>query len=136
VNGDDAKTYCYPDLRELALEETRITGTAGEHFHYNNYHPLLLGLVLERATGVAVADYLEAKIWQPIGAEYPGSWSLDEHGFEKMESGINGRAIDFAKFGRLYLDDGDRDGTQVVPAAWVAASTRPWVDLPADYSSY
>jgi CubicO group peptidase (beta-lactamase class C family) len=40
--------------------------------------------------------------------EYPASWSLDSEasGFEKMESGINGRAIDFAKFGRLFLNRG------------------------------
>jgi hypothetical protein len=32
--------------------------------------------------------------------EFPATWSLDStrHGFEKMESGLNGRAIDFAKF--------------------------------------
>ena len=101
VNGDDAKTYYYPDLRQLALEDTHIVGLPGEQFHYNNYHPLLLGMILERATGTSVANYLQEKIWKPVGMEYPGSWSLDEHGFEKMESGINARAIDFAKFGRL-----------------------------------
>jgi len=134
VNGDDAKTYYYPDLRQLALEETRIIGAPGEEFHYNNYHPLLLGLILERATGTSVANYLQEKIWKPIGMEYPGSWSLDEAGFEKMESGINARAIDFAKFGRLFLDEGDWNGVQVVPAAWVAESTQ--AERSIDYANY
>jgi len=127
LNGDDTKTYYYPDLRHLALEETTVIETPGSYFLYNNYHPLLLGMILERATGIPVAAYLEAKIWQPIGMEFDGSWSLDSEstGFEKMESGINGRAIDFAKFGRLYLNNGNWDGTQVVPADWVAKSTRP-----------
>ena len=97
---EDAKTYYWPDLQQLVLEETKIEGTPGEKFHYNNYHPLLLGMILERATGTSVANYLEEKIWKPVGMEFPGSWSLDEAGFEKMESGINARAIDFAKFGR------------------------------------
>ena len=50
---------------------------------------------------MSVADYLETRLWQPMGAEADGSWSLDSErsGFEKMESGINGRAIDFAKLG-------------------------------------
>ncbi|MCA9955591.1 MAG: serine hydrolase, partial [Anaerolineales bacterium] len=69
VNGDDAKTYYYPDLRDLALNQTEIDGAPGELFLYNNYHPLLLGLILERATGQSVADYLAQKIWQPMGAE-------------------------------------------------------------------
>ena len=131
---DNATTYYYPDLRSLALETTRIIDAPGNTFHYNNFHPLLLGLILERATGTTVAGYLQEKIWKPVGMEFSGSWSLDESGFEKMESGINARAIDFAKFGRLFLNQGDWDGSQVIPAAWVADSTQ--ADAALDYASY
>ncbi|NOH11621.1 MAG: serine hydrolase [Chloroflexi bacterium] len=126
LHGDDAKTYYYPDLRTLALEETRIDGLPGEEFLYNNYHPLLLGVILERATGVSVAEYLQEKIWKPLGMEYPASWSLDSEDtqFEKMESGINARAIDFAKFGRLFLNNGGWEGQQVIPAEWVMQATQ------------
>ena len=134
VNGDDAKTYYYPNLRQLALEDTHITGSPGEHFLYNNYHPLLLGLILERTTGTSVASYLQEKIWKPVGMEYPGSWSLDENGFEKMESGINARAIDFAKFGRLFLENGNWNGVQIIPAEWVVESTQ--ADPSVDYENY
>ena len=41
-----------------------------------------------------------------------------------MESGINARTVDFAKFGRLYLNGGSWNGAQVVPADWVAVSTQ------------
>ena len=124
--GDDAKTYYYPNLRALALQQTEVVGEPGSAFLYNNYHPLLLGLILERATGVPVAEYLQEKIWKPLGMQYPGSWSLDSSatGFPKMESGINARAIDFARFGRLYLNGGFWEGRQIVPADWVADSTR------------
>ena len=136
LTGDDAKTYYYPDLRTLALQQTEVVGEPGAAFLYNNYHPLLLGLILERATGVPVAEYLQEKIWKPLGMEYPGSWSLDSSatGFPKMESGINARAIDFARFGRLYLNGGAWEGRQVVPADWVAESTR--MEPVADRGSY
>ena len=91
-------------------------------------------MILERATGTSVANYLQETIWKPIGMQYPGSWSLDERGFEKMESGINARAIDFAKFGRLFLHNGSWEGVQVVPAEWVAESTQP--DTSVDYEKY
>lgn len=135
LNGDDALTYYYPDLRKLALESTRIVSAPGETFHYNNYHPLLLGLILERATGMPVTSYLETTLWQPLGMAFDGSWSLDseESAFEKMESGINGRAIDFARFGRLYLHGGNWNGVQLVPEEWVAASTRPYFPTDAYY---
>jgi len=134
VNGDDAKTYYYPDLRQLALEDTSIEGMPGEIFHYNNFHPLLLGMIIERATGTSVTNYLQEKIWEPIGMQYSGSWSLDERGFEKMESGINARAIDFVKFGRLFLHNGNWNGVQVVPAEWVAEATQ--ADTSVDYENY
>jgi CubicO group peptidase (beta-lactamase class C family) len=121
-NGDDVLTYYYPDLRQLAITNTEIIGQPGESFLYNNYHPLLIGIILERATGQPVAEFLEENIWQRIGAEYPATWSLDEAGFEKMESGINARAIDFAKIGRLFLNNGQWQGEQVISAPWIAES--------------
>jgi CubicO group peptidase (beta-lactamase class C family) len=116
-NGDDVLTTYYPDQRKLALENTQIVDPPGEYFRYNKYHPQLLGLILERSTGVPV---------NPLGMEFSGSWSLDSEasGFEKMEAGINARAIDFAKLGRLYLKRGNWDGVQVIRAEWVAESTQ------------
>jgi CubicO group peptidase (beta-lactamase class C family) len=124
--GDDNLTYEFDDLRHLALTETEVVEPPGESFVYNNYNPLLLGLILERAIGRPVTTYLQEKIWTPLGMQYDSSWSLDSEKskFEKMESGINARAIDFAKFGRLYLKNGNWNGTQIVPSAWVAESTR------------
>ncbi len=125
--GDDAETYYGTDLRELALEDTEIVELPGTRWHYNNYNPLLLGMILERATGVSVAEYLERRLWKPLGAEFDASWSLDseDSGFEKMESGFNARAIDFAKLGVLYLRRGNWRGRQLVPRSWVRTSTSP-----------
>lgn len=125
--SDDALTYYPPDLRKIAMNVQPGTTPIGAAFHYNNFHPLLEGLILERATGMHVADYLQERIWKPMGAEFPASWSLDSalSGFEKMESGINARAIDFARFGLIYLHNGYWNGQQILPSAWVAESTMP-----------
>jgi CubicO group peptidase (beta-lactamase class C family) len=125
--NDDARTTNYPDLRRLMLSVRPGHDPPGAAFSYNNAQPLLLGMILERATHRSVAQYLQEKIWQPLGMEYPASWSLDcaQSGFEKMSMGLNARAIDFAKFGQLYLDDGRWNGRQIVPAQWVSESTAP-----------
>ena len=123
--SDDARTYYATDMRELALEDTEVVEPPGRTWLYNNYNPLLVGLVVERAVGMPVAEYLEQRIWQRIGMEFDGSWSLDSEGsgFEKMESGINARAVDFAKFGRLFLNRGSWEGASIISEAWVAEST-------------
>ncbi len=131
VTGDDAKTYYFPDLRALALEETDVVGTPGAVMHYNNYHPLLLGMIIERVTGTSVSDVLAEVVWQPMGAEEDGSWSLDERGFEKMESGINGIARDFGRFGLFMLDALEGEG--VLPEEYVDAIAVPYRLGDADY---
>ena len=125
---DDAKTYYEPDLRRLALAVERA-GPPGSQWQYNNYHPQLLGLILERTTGMSVSDYLSQELWKPLGMEAPASWSLDSNkgGFEKMESGINAHAADFARFGLLFAHDGEIGGRQLLGADWVRTSTEPKV---------
>jgi CubicO group peptidase (beta-lactamase class C family) len=134
---DDARTYYDPNLRRLALS-VRPAVAPGSRWQYNNYHPLLIGLILERTTGRSVSAYLSEKVWQPLGMEAPASWSLDSRhdGFEKMESGLNARAVDFVRFGRLFLKGGEWQGRQVVPRAWVAAATQPQPESPVDNYGY
>jgi CubicO group peptidase (beta-lactamase class C family) len=122
---DDAKTYYMPDLRELALHHLKIDPGYQGQFHYNNYHPLLLGIILERATGMPVADYFQKKIWDAVGAEHDAYWSLDSDkaSFEKMESGLNFRAVDYAKIGSMLLNGGVWNGKTVVNKAWIDRST-------------
>jgi len=124
-DADDTKTYYSTDLRGLALDG-RIEGEPGEYFEYNNYNPLLVGMILERATGMPVSRYLQEKLWKPMGMEANGSWSLDSSvsGFEKMESGVNARARDFARFGMLFAQEGNWEGDQLISRGWVKESTR------------
>ena len=74
--SDDFITYYSPDLRAVALA-SEIVEPPGQNFLYNDYNPLLLGMILERATGMSVSQYMESRLWQPMGAEGDGFWSLD-----------------------------------------------------------
>jgi CubicO group peptidase (beta-lactamase class C family) len=129
---DPTVTYYATDLRTAAVEHVEIEGPPGVLFHYNDYNPPLLGMALERATGMSVAQYTETRLWQPMGAEFDGSWSLDSEGsgFEKMFVGVNAAPIDYAKLGWLYLNGGRNGDDQVVPEAWVTEATR--LDVTSD----
>jgi CubicO group peptidase (beta-lactamase class C family) len=84
-----------------------------------------LGLLLARATGAGVAELLEEAIWRPAGMEADAAWGTDLHGQELTYAFLGATLRDYARFGRLFLNEGRRDERQVVPAAWVAASVRP-----------
>jgi CubicO group peptidase (beta-lactamase class C family) len=133
--GDAPLAYFYPDLRKLLLSDLVILEPPGQSFHYNSYNTELLGMILERTTHRTPSEYLQEKIWKPIGMEYPATWSIDSspNGLELMAAALNARAIDFAKFGLLYLKGGNWNGRRIVPPRWVTESTvrdqndkRPW----------
>lgn len=134
--GDDSLTYWHPDLRKLALSHTKLTDGYKGRFHYNNYHPLLLGIILERATGVSVSEYFSREIWQKIGARYDATWSLDgkKSRFEKMESGINFRAVDFVKIGSAVLHNGYFNGARIISADRLSRSAL--CSFPLDGAEY
>jgi CubicO group peptidase (beta-lactamase class C family) len=133
---DDNYTYRVPDLRRLALNHKRLTDKYSGKMHYNNYHPLLLGIILERSTGMSVSEYFEQSFWRLIGSEYDASWSLDSNKtqFEKMEGGINFRSIDFIKIGSMLLNNGYWNGHQIINNDWIKTSTL--VDFPINGNEY
>jgi CubicO group peptidase (beta-lactamase class C family) len=134
--GDDTYTYYGVDLRDVALNRTRIEAPPGTGWQYNNYHPLLLGLVLERTTGTSVSEFMARRLWRPLGAEADATWNLDskQSGFEKLESGLNARALDYARFGLLFLHNGRWNGRRIVSEEWVRAATRAGTATDPAYS--
>lgn len=118
--GDKPKAYYHPRLRERVLE-LPLTSQPGEFFKYNSYNPILLGLIIERTTGLSPAVYFENRIWNQLGMEYNGSWSMDSKDSRttKMESGLNLRAVDLAKIGRLVLNYGKWDEKQIISEQWI-----------------
>lgn len=122
---DEAKVYLHSNARQLALTVTEELGS--KLFHYNDYHLLLLGIILERTTGRRVIDYFYDKIWLPLGMQYSGRLIMDsqQSSFEKLESGLVMTALDLAKFGVLYLNKGMWREQQVIQQSWVEESISP-----------
>ncbi len=125
--NDEPRTYYATDLRPRLLRAT-ITDPVGGFFHYNDWHPLLISLILERATGKTVTDWLQEQLWTPLGAEHAASMMVDRNdtaGVEHLESGLTATAIDLAKFGLLFLQDGVWNGGRLLPEGWVKSTTAP-----------
>lgn len=121
--GDAAKYYYGRDLHKYLIKQPIESAPDGE-FNYLSINTQLLGWIVERATGKPLYTYLEEKIWKPLGMESPASWSVDskKHNAAKAFCCLNARAIDFAKFGRLYLNKGNWNGQQIISEAWVDSS--------------
>ncbi|HEU4497485.1 MAG TPA: serine hydrolase [Flavobacterium sp.] len=113
--GDAASFYYGTNLRK-EIRKMRLKGEPGKQFEYASGSTQLLGLVLERSLkNKTITQYLQEKIWKPLGMEYDASWSTDRKtdGLEKTFCCINARARDFAKIGRLYLNKGNWNGNRL-----------------------
>lgn len=134
--GDAASFYYGTDLRKL-IRKMRLKHAPGTRFEYVSGNTQLLGLVLERALKTrTISSYLEEKLWQPLGMEFGASWSIDrsKNGLEKTFCCLNARARDYAKIGRLCLNQGNWNGKQIVSKEWILQSTK--VDTAAGSVNY
>lgn len=114
-----------PDTGPEALEDVlvslpRSAGRHGELFFYASPNTDMLGLVIERATGIRYHRYLAERLWQPMGAKGSAQVTVDRAGTARAAGGISVTARDLARLGQLVLDSGrTADGRQVVPQDWI-----------------
>ena len=123
----EAASFYYGTNLRKEINKLKLKAIPGTQFEYVSGNTQLLGLVLERALkNKTITSYLEEKIWKPLEMEFDASWSLDrkKNGLEKTFCCLNARARDFAKIGRLYLNKGNWNGTQIVSEKWVEESTK------------
>lgn len=121
-----------PDRTAFGIGLTQ-DGPPGTIWAYNNSAIQTLDAVIEAAVGQSPADYAEEKIFGPLGMA-DTEMTLDGAGNTNMFFGMQSTCRDMARFGHLFLNDGNWDGGEVVPAEWVEEATgAPSQDLNAAY---
>jgi CubicO group peptidase (beta-lactamase class C family) len=120
--------------------QTQKQGEHGNVFKYVSLNTLVLGWVMERATGVSVPDLLRTHVWSKLGTEHDAYIALDGAGSAQLEGGFCCSLRDMARFGQMLCNGGSFNGQQVVPAGWLedvrhngdkaafAAAAEEWVD--------
>ncbi len=94
----------------------------GTTFHYHTGSTHLLSVLLTEATGTPMLAYARTNLFEPLGIDQ-AEWWADERGYFTGGMGLFLRPRDMMKIGELFLGGGVWEGAQVVPAAWVQAST-------------
>lgn len=114
----------YGDNTLKTICSMKFISTPGERYHYDSMTTAILGLVIERATGIPYAKYLSDNVWQPLGMEQSATISLDskKHRHAKSYAGLTTNVRDLAKIGKLYINKGCWNGEQIVDSAYVERS--------------
>ena len=121
-----SESYFTKDLRSVILRQ-KIIDKPGQGFRYSSGDTQLLGMVIEKATGVSLSEYLTEKFWKPMGAENNALWQIDSenYGMEKAYCCIAGTARDFARFGKLYINKGKWNDEVILDSSFVELSIQP-----------
>jgi CubicO group peptidase (beta-lactamase class C family) len=102
-----------------------LTNDPGAEFKYSNLGSHILGVATARACKTDLRTFARKNLFSPIGVEI-GNWTTDADNNYWGYWELYLRARDMAKFGLLYLNNGQLNGQQVVPAAWVRDSLQPY----------
>ncbi len=106
----------------------------GTFFHYNNWGFNVLGTIFEQETGTKLFEEFKRRIADPLHME---DFSAEDCTYFRGSHGdnVNTRfpaypfrisARDLARFGLLYLRNGQWRGRQIVPAKWIRESWTPY----------
>ena len=121
----NAEGYYGWDLMDM-IRHSEVVGEPGKIFNYQSGATLILSYCLEKATGMNISEYASEKLWKRTGAESDSYWSLDdEEGMEKSFCCFYATTRDFARFGKLYMNNGKWNGRQIVSEEWVRKSITP-----------
>jgi len=120
------RAYFDDDLTKIILG-LKVVDTPGESYKYLSGNTQLLAMIIQKSTKQSLANYLSASFWQPMGATEMGLWQLDskESGLAKAYCCIAATARGFARFGKLYKDNGKWNGVQLLDSTFVEKATKP-----------
>lgn len=122
-----AALYETPGMK--AARPARGSHDPGTFWYYNNWDFNVLGTLFERFTKTNIFREFKASIADPIGMQ---DYRIEDGNYVPGPDSVypaypfRMTARDMARFGLLFLRDGRWKNRQIVPAAWVADSVKPY----------
>lgn len=107
-------------------------GLKEEPYTYRRYLSInteILGEIIRNATGYSLSEYMEEKLWKKLGVEHNAHWTLSNEK-ELAMGGLSISLKDYARFAKLYLNNGNMNNEQIIPKDWIKDS----MDISASYS--
>ncbi len=109
---------------------------AGSKWLYKTGETNLIGVLVSKATGKTLSEYLSEKIWKPYGMEREGTWQVGSTGHEVSGCCISATLRDYARIGQFILAGGKAGGKDVLPKDWIAQATTRQADIGAPGRGY
>ncbi len=99
----------------------QLISDPGEAFHYCTFETHLLSAILTKACGVDTRWYAETYLLNPLGITCD-AWTVGPDGYYFGGNNMYFTTRDLARFGLLYLRQGEINGKQILDQDWVDES--------------
>ena len=137
-NSDVAQMYqkeCVGDEAHILtyMKELKQIHTPGEHWNYSTGETDLVGILIQKASGKSLAEYLSEHVWKPFGMQQCAFWLADEcSNLNIGGSGLSASLRDYARLGMVMLQDGKIDGESIFADEWLKDATSLLYQIDAD----
>jgi len=96
---------------------SNLTYKPGTTFSYNSMNAYLLSAVITKLTGKTMEEYLEEKLFEPLGIKQH-IWEKTDEGYNMGGWGLHITTESMAKLGQFCVQKGKWDGNQLLSASW------------------
>ncbi|EGV42814.1 class C beta-lactamase-related serine hydrolase [Bizionia argentinensis JUB59] len=124
--GQMYKAHCQGSESHILtyMKPLKFEHEPGTHWNYSTGETDLVGILVQKATGISLAEYLSEKIWKPFGMAHDAHWLADEcSNLNLGGSGLSASLRDFARIGTLMMDEGEIDGKSILSEEWLKNAT-------------
>ncbi|QAA81229.1 class C beta-lactamase-related serine hydrolase [Aequorivita sp. H23M31] len=128
-NSDVAQMYQQPCVNRedhilTYMKPLKFVYEPGTHWNYSTGETDLVGILIQKATGKSLSEYLSEKIWQPFGMEHCAYWLADEcSNLNIGGSGLSASLRDYSRLGLLMLNRDVQDEKNIFSKEWLDDAT-------------
>lgn len=129
-DGDEAHILTY-------MKGLKQVNKPGEYWNYSTGETDLIGILVQKATGKSLAEYLFEKIWKSFGMQQCAFWLADEcSNLNIGGSGLSASLRDYARLGLLMLQDGKIGGESIFAEEWLRNATSLLYEIDENNGGY
>lgn len=133
--GNEENMYPTGNWVNFALDLPMTENTIGKNWSYFTAGVVVTGDILDKTVPQGLKNYADKKLFHPLGiTNY--KWQFTPQQKPSLAGGLRMKALDFAKFGQLYSNNGIWNGKTILTQDWIKKSfTNYFTDNP-DFEGY
>lgn len=133
--GNEENMYPTDNWVKFVLDLPMSENKIGETWNYFTAGVVLTGDILDKSVPNGLENYAQKKLFQPLGiTNY--KWQFTPQQKPSLAGGLKMNALDFAKFGQLYKNNGIWNGKRILDKSWIKKSFTNYFSDKKDFEGY